>query len=538
MISRRAMLKGMAAGAGAMRYAEAFSGELTAQGPFRPEWESLRQWRMPEWFRDAKFGIWAHWSAQCVPEQGDWYARQMYIQGHRHYDFHVKHYGHPSKVGFKEVDHMWKAERWEPEKLIDLYVHAGAKYFVSLACHHDNLDCYRSRYHRWNTVNIGPKRDIVGTWAKAARSRGLRFGVSNHAAHAWHWLQTAYGYDAEGPMRGLRYDAYTLNKRDGRDKWWAGLDPQDLYTGRHMVPPDGIPSIAEMNRWHEEHDRKWVEDAPELHPGYARQWFLRCKDLLDSYAPDFLYLDDNELPLGQAGLDLVAHFYNTSAARNGGVPQCVVAAKNFSKEHAGATMLDIERGRADRILEAPWQTDTCIGDWHYNRQLYERDGYKTPDAVAKMLVDIVSKNGNLLLSIPVRGDGSIDEKEHAFLERFGTWMRVNGEGIYGTRPAPLYGEGKVDQSGGGFDENKRRAYDASDIRFTMKGERLFVFALAWPADGAVRVASLRRGGFRGDVKRVTMLGGDALEFSQSAEGLIVKVGARGDRLDIVGLEIG
>jgi alpha-L-fucosidase len=165
-----------------------------------------------------------HWSAQCVPEQGDWYGRIMYMQGSPQYEYHLKTYGHPSKFGFMEIDNLWKAERWEPEKLMALYKRAGAKYFFALANHHDNFDTYDSKYHAWNSVNIGPKKDIIGTWAKVARAEGLRFGVSNHSAHAWHWFQVAYGYDAEGPLAGARYDAARLTKADCKGKWWEGLD--------------------------------------------------------------------------------------------------------------------------------------------------------------------------------------------------------------------------------------------------------------------------------------------------------------------------
>lgn len=221
---------------------------VIARGPFEPTWESLtRNYRVPEWFRDAKFGIWAHWSAQCVPEQGDWYARRMYLQGDSAYDYHVRTYGHPSKFGFMEIDNLWKAERWDPEALMRLYARAGAKYFFALANHHDNFDNYSSKHHAWNSVNIGPKKDIVGTWANVARAHGLRFGVSNHSAHAWHWFQSAYGYDAEGPLAGVRYDAARLTSPDGKGRWWEGLDPQELYTGPNIRIPDGIASIKAMN---------------------------------------------------------------------------------------------------------------------------------------------------------------------------------------------------------------------------------------------------------------------------------------------------
>ena len=213
-----------------------------AKGIFEPSWESLKQYKTPDWFRDAKFGIWAHWSAQCVPEQGDWYARQMYIQGSAQNKYHVDHYGHPSKFGFMEIDNLWKAERWDPETLIARYAKAGAKYFVSLANHHDNLDNYASTHHAWNSVKVGPKKDIVGTWARIARAHGLRFGVSNHSAHSWHWFQTAYGYDPEGAMAGVPYDGFT-KRESGKGKWWDGLDPQELYNGPNMVMPPGIKTI-------------------------------------------------------------------------------------------------------------------------------------------------------------------------------------------------------------------------------------------------------------------------------------------------------
>jgi alpha-L-fucosidase len=316
-MTRRAVLQAMAAAVPAVRTLSA--AESIARGPFQPTWASLvEHYRCPDWFRDAKFGIWAHWSAQCVPEQGDWYARQMYIPGHRHYDFHVKTYGHPSKVGFMELDHRWKADRWEPERLMALYKRAGAKYFVALANHHDNFDAYASKHHAWNSVNVGPKKDIVGTWAKVARANGLRFGVSNHSAHAWHWFQTAYGYDGEGPLAGVRYDAHRLTTADGRGQWWEGLDPQDLYTGPNMVMPDGLNSTAAVAEWHRTHTRLWTEQPPATNPRFTERWFLRCQDLVDQYAPDLLYFDNiGELPLGQVGLDIAAHFYNRSVERRG-----------------------------------------------------------------------------------------------------------------------------------------------------------------------------------------------------------------------------
>jgi alpha-L-fucosidase len=274
-----------------------------AKGPFQPTWESLAAgYKVPDWFRDAKLGIWSHWGPQCVPEFGDWYGRQMYQQGNRVYEHHLKTYGHPADFGFMQFIPRWKAQNWDPEDLMKKYVAAGAKYFMSMANHHDNLDMYDSRHHAWNTTRVGPRRDIVGTWAKVARAHGLRFGVSNHSAHAWHWWQTAYGYDAEGPRRGQRYDAFGLTKAGGKGQWWQGLDPQDLYTGGNMVIPDGIDSIKAANAWHDSHDGDWIETPPPNNPGFVRNWLLRQNDLVDRYRPDLVYFDNYTLPLDQAGL--------------------------------------------------------------------------------------------------------------------------------------------------------------------------------------------------------------------------------------------
>ena len=187
--SRRRLLAAATAGlASAYWPTREVRAALQPADPFTASWESLCNYIAPQWYRDAKFGIWAHWSAQCVPEQGDWYARNMYLQGDPHYEHHLQTYGHPTQTGFMEIDHLWKAERWEPDELMRLYKAAGARYFVALANHHDNFDTFDSKHHAWNAVNVGPRKDLVGGWAKAARNQGLRFGVSNHSAHAWHWL--------------------------------------------------------------------------------------------------------------------------------------------------------------------------------------------------------------------------------------------------------------------------------------------------------------------------------------------------------------
>jgi alpha-L-fucosidase len=552
--SRRKFLKQSALAAGATLTAPLLSscaglGRKTSDagttGPFQPTWESLAEnYRCPEWFRDAKFGIWAHWSAQCVPERGDWYARQMYIQGHPQYAHHLKTYGHPSQSGFMEIDHLWRAEHWEPEKLMHLYVRAGAKYFVSLANHHDNFDCYDSKHHAWNAVNVGPKKDIVGTWAKVARQHGLRFGVSNHSAHSWHWFQTAYGYDGEGPLAGARYDAYQLTKADGQGKWWEGLDPQELYTGRNLVIPDGIQGIKAVQQWHEQHDRVWTEEPPPNNPEFVRRWFLRCQDLVNKYHPDLLYFDNiGQLPLGQAGLDIAAHYYNSNLAFHGGKLEGVINVKGLDAARRPAVVEDYERGSSDVIQPAPWQTDTCIGSWHYDRRIFEQHRYKTTGQVLRMLVNIVSKNGNLLLSIPVRGDGTIDSDEVKFLEGVAKWMDVNGEGIFGTRPWKIYGEGPARGGGGMFNENRVR-YGAQDIRFTTKGSVLYAFFLGWPEDGKLAIASLGTGTadkpalLDQKIASLHLLGSkEKIAWSQDSDALYVTLPATKPCDDVFGLKL-
>jgi len=521
MFTKRDLLKATALiGAGLPDIAAAQSFGDVTPGPFKADWESLKaQYQAPDWFRDAKFGIWAHWSAQCVPEAGDWYARQMYIQGHKQYDHHLAHYGHPADGGFMEMDNRWKAEHWNPDELLDLYVKAGAKYFMSLANHHDNFDNYQSRFHDWNSTRVGPKRDIVGTWAKAARARGLKFGVSNHSAHSWHWFQVAYGYDPEGARAGQRYDAFKLTKYDGKGKWWEGLDPQELYAGAVMPMPDGIRSIKDANDFHEAHDRVWSETPPLANPAFIRQWYLRCKDLIDSYRPDMVYFDNFDLPLGQAGLDITAHYYNSSIAWHGSL-QAVVNCKALPENRRAAVVEDVERGFRADIVPHPWQTDTCLGDWHYNRDRFTDKSYMGAAAVVHRLCDVVAKNGCLLLSVPVRGDGTIDAEERRIVEQIGSWTQRFGEAIYASRPWKVSGEGPTQIASGQFGEGKMKPFEAADIRFTTKGPVLYAITLGRPS-GMVTIASLAN---VGAVRRVEVVGSTApLAFTQDAQGLHVSV---------------
>lgn len=516
--SRRALLSG-----GGLAAVGACAGlPDPAPGPFRPAWESLAAgYRAPDWFREAKFGIWSHWGPQCVPEFGDWYGRQMYMQGNPFYEHHLRTRGHPTRTGFIDIIGDWKAEAFDPEDLLDRFEAAGARYVVSMANHHDNLDMFPSTVHGWNTTRVGPMRDIVGTWAEAVRRRGLRFGVSNHGAHAWHWWQTAYGYDPEGPLAGVRYDAARLTRADGAGTFWEGLDPQELYTGPTFMPPDGITSIAEMNAWRDANDGRWIETIPANNPAFVRSWVARQRELVDRYNPDLVYFDNYGLPLEHHGLEATAYLYNRGLALNGELP--VVNGKRLEPFQRPALVESVERGFSDVMRPEPWQTDTCIGDWHYNRARFEQNYYVPANSVVQRLVDVVSKNGNLLLSIPQRGDGSIDDTEKRILADIAAWMQVGGEAIFGSRPWRVFGEGPTRQQAGMHGEGQARPWTAEDIRYTTRGATLYAFVLDWPADNRVVLREPARG--PGRIERVSLLGGGPIPFSVTPAGLEVTLPA-------------
>ena len=460
-----------------------------AQGPFQPTWQSLSsQYQTPEWFRDAKFGIWAHWGPQCQPEHGDWYARSMYEQGSADYKSHLAEYGHPSTNGFKDVIHEWKAANFDPDKLLAFYKKNGAKYFMALAVHHDNFDLWNSKYQPWNSVNVGPHKDLIGGWAKAARKNGLHFAVSVHASHAWSWYEVAQGADKTGPFAGVPYDG-KLTKADGKGKWWDGLDPQDLYAQNH------VPGKKLVWDWNPAQGSS-VPDA-----AYMEKFFKRTQQLLDDYRPDMIYFDDDVLPLhgvtDQIGLKLAAHFYNSSIKWHHGRNEAVMTDKHLDDMQRHAEVYDIERGKAEGILPLPWQTDTCIGSWHYDRAIFEHHRYKTAASVIPMLADIVSKNGNLMLSVPLQRDGTPDSDEIKIVSDIGAWLKINGDAIYATRPWKIYGEGPSTKSAekGRFDgqsDVQKQPFTAEDIRFTQSknGKQLYAIVLAIPADDRVTIKSL------------------------------------------------
>ncbi len=495
--------------------------EPVAEGKFEPTWDSLRQYEAPDWFRDAKFGIWAHWGPQCEPEVGDWYARHMYLEGDWKYNFHCEHYGHPSEFGFKDVIHRWKAEKWDPEKLVSLYKRVGARYFFAMANHHDNLDMWDSSHQPWNSVDVGPKKNIIDGWAKAARKHGLPFGVSVHAAHAWSWYEPAQGADQKGDKAGVPYDG-KLTEADGKGTWWEGLDPQDLYAQNHEPSPNFLNAGSVHSRWN------WGGGVSQPDFAYCQNFYDRTAELVRKYQPDLLYFDDTALPLwpvSDAGLKLAADFYNTNLAKTGGKSTGVLFGKVLNDDQLECLTWDIERGVPDRTLPHAWQTDTCIGGWHYDRGVYERGHYKSAKTVIHMLADIVSKNGNLLLNVPVRGDGSIDEKEEEILEGIADWMDVNQEAIFETRPWKTFGEGPasdgVPLNAQGFNEGKGKPFTAEDVRYTTKGGDLYAIVLGVP-EKALSLKSL--GSKEGpEVISVVLLGSSTkVTWSQTDSTLDIK----------------
>ncbi len=478
--------------------------KVNAQQKFKPTDESLMQYKYPEWFRDAKFGIWAHWGPQAVPRQGDWYAKNIYMEGSSQNKYHVEHYGTPSVFGYKNIIPLWKAEKWNPDKLMALYKKAGAKYFVSMGSHHDNFFLWNSRIHKWNSVNMGPHKDVVGLWQKAAKNAGLRFGVSEHLAASFNWYQPSHGSDKKGTYAGVPYD---------------GHDPQyaDLY---HSPNPDS----GDM--------KKWIT----TNPGWQKEWLSDVTELIDIYHPDLLY-SDSQLPFGDVGRAMVAHYYNADMAKNGGKLEAVYTPKQQSE---GKWAQDVERGVLDSISPYPWQTDTSIGDWFYKTG----QKYKSADEVAQLLMDVVSKNGNLLINVVQTPEGDLEHDVMKIVSDIGDWTAANGEGLYGTRPWKIYGEGpstiKANQKKGRFGGlSDTRGYQSGDFRFTTKANVLYAFDMAI-ADADINITSLGKNSkyLNKPIVSVTMLGSNQkLKWTQQDNALVITKPASLPAWKVVGYKI-
>jgi len=503
-----------------------------AKGPFQAKADSfVKHYKCPDWFRDAKFGIYSHWGLCTVPGFDGHYARFMYTQqepqayrddkkfkrrpmsGYKPgresvYEYHVKNFGHPSKFGYKDFIPLWTAEKFDAMALMALFKEAGARYFGAMAVHHDNFDNYNSTYHEWNSVNMGPKKDIVGLWKRACQAYGLRFAVTSHLSNHGHEHVFYQGEsDSTGPLKGVPYDT---------------MDPAN----------EGL------------YGHRTADRLKLINPRFAQHWYLRTKDLIDQYNPDLIYLDGG-IPNGVYGLNLAAHFYNHNMQMNDGQLEGVFTIKRTSPK--GFT-LDMELAGLDRIRKDPWQTDTTINPgWFYMGGQMSKGELKsaTDDAgmggesseqaetlrldagkVVDNLIDIVSKNGNMMLNVGLRADGSLPDSFRGVLIEIGQWLKINGEGIYGSRPFVIHGEGPFEMptTGHSFNDNQ---YDFSgeDIRFTTKGNTLYAYLMAYPKNRQVRIKSLSpKHMARQTVRSVTLLGSnETLAFRQTNEGLIVSL---------------
>ena len=357
---------------------------------------------------------------------------------------------------------------------------------MSMGVHVDNFDMWNSKYQRWNAAKMGVQRDVVGEFRKAARRHGLKFGVSDHLWMAYKWMSVAHGSDKTGPLAGVAYD---------------GIDPafKDLYGDCQKIYRE-LP---------------WDEDG--IPDSWKREWFLRIQDLVDQHQPDVLY-SDGQIPFGQWGLNLVAHFYNQNLKQHGGKMEGVYTSKRESDSGAGMCVFDKERGVVEGIWPQPWQTDTCVGHWHYDRNVT----YKTPKRVVDMLVDVVSRNGNLLLNFPLNTHGALDAEEQKILAALTAWMDINSEAIHGTRPWKIFGEGPnivKPVPGQKYNESNRKDFTFEDVRFTTKGKTLYAFFMGWPEQGKLTIPALAtdRPYVAGKIKQVKLVGGGKLGLDARCE---------------------
>ena len=453
---------------------------VAAAGPFRPSWDSLKEYRVPAWYQDAKFGIFIHWGLYSVPAFGsEWYPRQMYLEGTPEFKHHVATYGPQHKFGYKDFIPMFKADKFDAAQWAELFRKSGAKYIVPVAEHHDGFPMYDCSFTAWSAAKMGPKRDLVGELAAAVRKQGLHFGASSHRIEHWFFMEGGRKFDSD--VRDPRFEAF-----------YGPAQPQKTADGKENPPSEK----------------------------HMRDWLARTTEIVDKYKPEVLWFDWwIEQPAMQPYLQKFAAFYY-NRAREWKSPGVAINYKHTAFPEQTA-VLDIERGKLDKKRDLFWQTDTSVSikSWGY----IENDEFRTPDSVVDDLVDIVSKNGCLLLNIGPRPDGTIPQPAQDILLAVGRWLGVNGEAIYGTRPWKVFGEGPTQVVSGSFKDTASKPFTGQDIRFTAKGKTLYAIALAWPENGRLVVKSL------GDVpvKGVELLGTkERLTWKRDTSGLTVDLPAR------------
>lgn len=452
---------------------------------YEEDWESIRKYyRVPEWFRDVKFGIFLHWGPYAVPAySSEKYPKGIYQEGWRKnwdehpYSYHRETYGDPSEFGYKDLIPMFKAENYDPAEWAALFKKGGARYVVPVAEHHDGYAMYASNHTRWNAKDTGPMKDVMRMLKAAVEAEGMKFGVSTH---------------------------YALNRvyYSKKDPNWDTNDPEfyDLYW--KPVEKDALPSQE-----------------------FLDHWWDRTTDIIDQYEPDLLWFD---FGFDKPGFEvmhkkMLAYYYNKGLEWNKGV---VFQDKNMKSKSfpEDLIVLDIERGRMDSTYKYPWQTDSSIGEtsWGY----VKNEKYKSWDYLLDELIDIVSKNGCLLLNIGPKADGTIPEEARHILLNMGEWLAINGEAIYETRPWDTYGEGPTKVSSGHHSEKSNKESGPEDIRFTVKGGVLYATALGWPEDGRFTIESLAKDNpyDKRKIRSVEMISGkNSINWEQNEETLIIEV---------------
>jgi alpha-L-fucosidase len=457
--------------------------KVNSEGPFRADWQSLQNYKVPEWYKDAKFGIFIHWGPFAVPSYGEWYPRMMYVPGSDVYKHHLATYGTQDKFGFKDFIPMFKAEKFDPAAWARVFKESGAKYVVPVFEHHDGFPMYDSALSDWTAVKMGPHRDLAGDLAKAVRAEGLHVGASSHR------VENNFFF---GMGRTFRSDV--------NDPEYAGLyGPAHAWLENRPPTPLGNDFTYTSSAW-------------------TQDWLARSAEIVQKYHPEVIFFDWwIGQPSVRADLTRFAAFYYNSSLKRGD-PVGVITYKFYAmQENSG--VLDLERGQLKGIHPQTWQTDTSVANnsWFY----VDNDTYKTPQFIVHQLVDVVSKNGNLLLNIGPRPDGTIPDAVQQLLREVGSWLKVNGDAIYGTRPWKTYGEGPTEVSEGSFHDTDTQPYTAEDFRFTTKGDVLYAVELGWPSSGEALIRSIQSGVVGGrPVESVELLGSAAkLSFESKADGL-------------------
>lgn len=455
--------------------------KVIQEGSYDANWDSLGKYSIPSWYEDAKFGIFVHWGVYSVPAFGsEWYARQMYQEGMPAYAHHVDTYGTQDKFGYKDFIPRFKAEKFNADEWVSLFKQSGAKFFVPVAEHHDGFPMYDCPFTEWNSARMGPQRDVIRELADAARRQHLVFGVSSHRAENWWFFNGGTTFDS-----------------DVQDPRNAGL-----YGPAQPCDPN-----------------QWVPVTQPNEP-FLDDWLARTCDLIERYEPQLLWFDWwISQPAFKPYLKrLAAYYYNMGLEWNRGV------AINYKDDAFadGTAVFDVERGQLSDIRPLFWQTDTSVSEnsWSY----ISHHKYKTAESLIGDLIDIVSKNGALLLNVGPRADGTIPEEEQDILRRIGQWLSVNGEAIYSTRPWKVFGEGLTRVESGSFSDTKRSAFTSRDIRFTVNKDRLYAIVMAPPDDGKVVIQSLSDSLrlYPQAIESVELLGyRGAVEWFRGEEGLTI-----------------